>query len=352
MASNSLLLAATAFAALSSTLPAQAARESATAKVGATNLRIDYGAPPWSESRKAQIEQGLPVGSVWRLGADTRTTFVVEGGDVAIGGQLIESGGYGLNLRRIGAKEWAFVVYDGSDTTVLPDDNEWQIAATLAEKSDAAPPQLAIAFAEMGGRQSLVVRWGPMELSAPVAALTSRDADLAVAGEQGVARWFSCDAKAAPAAGAWMRVGRVANFWVGDSDASFDVDLKLGDGQATLRFENKERAKVATKVARLEAALAAAKARADAAPSPRMQQAIEKADAALKEKQAELAALTLLPAPHEVVVKLAAAKKASGRVGAELVRRNDKLIVVVDADGKAGEAAVDEKKIVPSAAGS
>lgn len=329
---------------------AQAPRGSAKEKFGSATLTIEHGAPPWSDARKGQLDSGVAIGGVWRLGADTRTTFVVEGGDVAIGDQLIESGGYGLNLRRVGPKEWAFVVYDGADTNVASDDNEWQVAATTTEKSDAPPPGLTIAFADAaGGGKQLVVRFGPMEVAAPVAAIEASDADLAIAGEQGSARWLARAAKDAPAAGSWMRTGRVANFYVGDLDGSFEVELALNGDAAKVRFTNRDKAKVAAKLAALEAAAATAKQRA--ASGGRFVQAAERAEAAVKAKRDELEALALAPDPVEVPVKLTAAKTKSGKLGAKVVRRNDGLFVVVDADGKAGEAKLDEKAIVPKAGG-
>ncbi|MSR47877.1 MAG: DUF2911 domain-containing protein [Planctomycetes bacterium] len=336
---------------LATVASAQAARGTANATVGAATLSIEYGAPPWSEARKGQIETGVAVGGVWRLGADTRTTFVVEGGDVAIGDQLIESGGYGLNVRRVGEKAWAFVVFDGSDTMVLPDDNEWQIAAATAEKSDAPPPQLSVVFADAAGKKSLVVRFGPLEIAAPVVALEVSEGDLAIAGEQGGARFISRAAADAPVAGSWMRVGRVSNFYVGELDGSFDVDLKLDGETATLRFQNRDKAKAVAKIARLDAELATAKARAGSSTSPRMRQVVERGEAALKAKQEELAALALAPDPVELPVKLAAAKKASGRLGATLVRRGAKLFAVIDGDTRAAEVEIDDRRIVPSAAG-
>src|SRR5688572_25055814 len=113
---------------LTPAIPAQASRETAEATVGSAKVRIEYGAPPWKDDRRGQVER-LPVGSLWRLGADGRTTLVVEGGEIWLGDALIESGGYGLNLRRSGEKEWAFVVFDGSDTNPGPADVVWEAPA-------------------------------------------------------------------------------------------------------------------------------------------------------------------------------------------------------------------------------
>ncbi len=326
---------------------AQAPRGTAEQQIGPAKLSIEYGAPPWNESRSAQLDQSLPIGKEWRLGADRRTTLLVDGGDVMIGGVLVEAGGYGLNLRRLGDKEYAFVAYDGSDTDVAPDDTQWEIPAKLVDRGTKEPSaKLVVTFAEVDARQALVVRFGPLELSAPMAALATRESELAIAGESASSRWFSAKAADVPA-GRFMRAGRVGSFYVGESDGAFDVDLKSDGANATVRFTSRDRAKVSDRLARKEAAGAAMKKRSGAAPSPRVRQAIEQLDAELNELRAELAGMALLPSPFEMTVPLVAAKKASGTVGAEVVSRNDRLFVVVDADGKSGEVALDLAALIP-----
>jgi hypothetical protein len=49
-------------------------------------------------------------------------------------------------------------------------------------------------------------------------------------------------------------------------------------------------------------------------------------------------------------VTLHPAKDGAGKVGAELVRRDGKLLVVVTTFDQTGESAVDEKKILPAPA--
>lgn len=327
---------------------AQAPRGTAQAQLGTARLSIEYGAPPWNESRKETIERALPVGALWRLGADTRTTFVVAEGDVAIGGQLIEAGGYGLNVRRTGEQEWAFVVYEGSDSTAGREDPQWEIPAQLDAAAEPAG-QLLVALAPVKTGAELRVRWGPLALSAPVCAVTTRESELAFGEESATARWFARPAAAAPAAGRFCCVGKVGSFWIGDVDAAFEVELALDGAKARARFTSRERALLAAKVARAEAEADGLRKRAAAAASPRTQQALERAEAALAEVRAEVEALAA-PPPLEVDLALTAAKAPTGTFGAELVRRAGKLVLVVDADGKAGETAIDEAKLLPKPA--
>jgi hypothetical protein len=330
---------------------AQAPRETAEAKLGAAKIKIEYGSPGWSEERRAQIDR-LPAGAAWRLGADTRTTLVVEGGPVLIGDTLIETGGYGLNLRRAGEKEWEFVVYDGSEANVQMEDPEWVAPAAFAEQDDAVAQSLLVALVDAGGRRQIEVRWGPYAASAAVAPVTTTESGLELGGEQASARWFARAATHPLQPGAWTRVGAVGSFFVGDVDCAMEVDLKVEAAYSVVRFTNRERAKVAGRLARLERELSWVEKRA-AAGGPiasrlaARRKALEDAKASLS---AELAELAANPQPLEVTVPLAAAKQPRGRIGASLLRRGGRLLVQVETGDRAGEAAVDESKLLPSSA--
>jgi hypothetical protein len=344
--------AALAFAALAVPLAtAQAPRETAELELGGAQVAVEYGSPPWSESRRSQIDQMLPVGALWRLGADTRTTLVVTGSPVLIGDAVIEAGGYGLNLRRTGEKEWAFVVFDGTDTTVQRDDAVFETPARLEEKDDAAPERLVVEFRDAGERKALVVRWGPLELAAPVAALETRESSLELGGEEASARWFARKAGDAPRPGAWTRAGSIGSFYVGDADCAMEVDLKVDGNSARVRFTNRERGRVADRLGRVERELAQAKtgAAAQGTLGARMAQRIKSLEQAKARYDEELAALAANPAPLEVEVPLKPAKPAPGRFGAELVQRGGKLLVVVETFDRSGEAPVDATKLLPAA---
>ncbi len=337
--------------AVPSPLRAQAPRGNAEAEIGGASVSIEYGAPPWSEQRRAQIDQMLPVGAVWRLGADTRTTLVVAGGAVAIGDVVVEPGGYGLNLRRIAEKEWAFVVYDGSDTNVALEDSEWDVPASFADKKDASPERLVVSIADAADRKSLVVRFGPIELSAPMAAVETKETDVTIGGEQAAARWFSRAAADAPKPGSWSRVGSVGSFYVRDVDCGMDVELRLNGPSATVRFVNRERAKVADRLARVERDLAQAK-RAATGQGPgarRFQSQVESLEASKAALTEELDGLAANPPPFEMAVPLGPTDKPNDRVAAELATRNGRLFVVVSAGDRAGQTAVDEARLLPAA---
>ena len=341
-------LAVSSLIVLSAPLQAQAPRESAEGKVGGATLKIEYGSPPWNEQRRAQVDRALPVGALWRLGADTRTTMLVDGGTVAIGDAVIEPGGYGLNLRRTGDKTWGFVIFDGSDTTAALEDAQWETPAKLEEKEEGIPERLDVALDGSDERRVLRVRWGPLELTAPVTPIDVKEADLELGGEQATGRWFSHRAGDAPRPAAWTRAGTIGSFFVGDVDCAMEVDVKFDGSKTKVRFSNREREKVAGRLARVERDLE--NATKQAAGGARFQQnvkALQQAKGALDE---ELKGLAAAPAPVEIDVTLHPAKDGAGKVGAELVRRDGKLLVVVTTFDQTGESAVDEKKILPAPA--
>lgn len=331
---------------------AQASRENATAELGGVHVEVEYGSPPWREERIGQIDKMLPVGAVWRLGADRRTTLLVKGGAILIGDTVVEEGGYGLNLRRTSEKQWAFVVYDGSDTNVGPDDQEWEIPAqTIDAAGEEAPPRLVVAFEEVAGSQALAVRWGPLAVRTPVAAIETRETEVVLGGEQATGRWFVRGAGSAPRPGAWTRVGSLGSFFVDDVDCAMDFLLKLDGAKARIRVQNRERARLVERLARVESQLAQATGNAGSPgqPTARFNANVKRfADAKAKLEQ-EIADLGAAPQPLEIELALPSAKEPTGRIAVELLRRDDRLVIAVDAFDRAGEAAVDEAKLLPKA---
>src|SRR5438045_3013045 len=75
----------------SGALFAQAPRESAECQVGSARLSLEYGCPPWNEQRRAQLDHGVPIGGLWRLGADDRTTLVIADGAIRLGDVVVEA---------------------------------------------------------------------------------------------------------------------------------------------------------------------------------------------------------------------------------------------------------------------
>jgi hypothetical protein len=326
-------------------LLAQAPRESVESQVGGAKLSLEYGCPPWNEQRRRQIDSMLPVGGLWRLGADDRTTLVIADGAIRLGDVVVEAGGYGLNVRRNTEKEWSFVLFDGGESTAADEDNTWETPAAFEEKKDKAPEQLALSFGDEKEKgKTLAVRFGPLALHAPIVPVEVKEAELALGGSKVPARWYSVKSADAPRAGTWARTGTTASFMVGDVDGAFDVDLKLEDKRALVRFSNRGRARVTNRIAQVDARIAALKGAGSKAAAAERIAALEAQKTQLAEDLKDLGAA---PAPVEVAVPLTAAGSTDARIGAELVKRAAHLFVIVHAGGAVGEAAVEETQLLP-----
>jgi hypothetical protein len=325
-------------------LQAQAPRASAEVSFGAIKVSVEYGCPAWNERRLAQMEQQVPIGGLWRMGADDHTTILVSGGAVRLGDLVIDDGGFGLNARRTGEREWSFLLYDGGEATASPEDETSETPATFTERQDPAPERLAITIGDEKGAKVLQVRFGPLVLSAPIVPLAVRDVEIKLGAETVDARWFTAAAANPPRNGAWVRAGATRSFFVGDVNAALDIDLKIDASGATVRFRNRARSKIADRIASLEAQVARLEKEPQGGGHDReialFQEQLGKLAKELKE-------LGPAPAPLEVVVPLAAAKTPSGKFGAELVQRGGKLEVVVMANDRGGSIAVDEAKLLP-----
>jgi hypothetical protein len=330
-------------------LQAQAPRESAEVSFGPIKVSVDHGCPAWNEQRLAQLKEQVPVGALWRMGADDHTTILVAGGAIRLGDLVIDDGGFGLNARRTGEREWNFVLYDGGEATAETEDNKWETPATFTERQDPAPERLAFTISDekVGATavKVLSVRFGPMVLSAPIVPVEARDGEVKLGGEIANARWFAVTAANAPRAGAWVRTGETRSFFVGDVNCAFDVDLKLDEKGAAVRFRNRARAKVADEIAGLNAQLARVKK--EPAGGHRAEREVIELEATLEKLAEELKDVGPAPEPFELAVPLTAAKTPSGKISAELVSKGGKLELVVQANDRAGSVAVDEAKLLP-----
>ena len=325
-------------------LEAQAPRESTETAFGAIKVSVEHGCPPWSDRRLAQMEQQVPIGGLWRMGADDHTTILVSGGAVRLGDLVVDDGGFGLNARRTGEREWAFTLYDGGEATAEPENQTWETPATFTERQDPAPERLAIQIVDEKGAKLLQVRFGPMVLSAPIVPLEAREASIELGGETANVRWFFAAAANPPRNGAWVRAGATSSFFIGEVNCALDVDLKIEAGGAAVRIRNRARARIADRIAALDAQVARLKKDPKGGNHERE---ISWLEGQLTELAGSLKELGPAPEPLEIAVPLAAAKSPTGKFGTEFVRRNGKLELVVVANDREGSIAVDEAKLLP-----
>jgi len=154
----SLLVASAATLVFIASAHAQNPRGAAEVSVGGKKVDIDYGRP----SLKGRDMLGeAPVGTVWRTGADSSTTFTTET-DLALGGKTIAAGSYSLFTKRVDDKTWHLIfntqtgqwgtTHDASlDLTEVP--LTW-------EQTSSSVEQFTIEMSESSGGGEMKMLWG------------------------------------------------------------------------------------------------------------------------------------------------------------------------------------------------
>lgn len=84
---------------------AQSTRGTTELSFDAVAVSVDYGRPNLKDRDMVSL---LPVGHVWRLGADEATTFQTSH-DLRLGQVVIPAGSYSLFLKRTDQQDWALV---------------------------------------------------------------------------------------------------------------------------------------------------------------------------------------------------------------------------------------------------
>jgi len=174
--------------------PAGAPRHTANLKLGAATITVEHGQPPWSDDRIGQMSQ-MPVGQAWRMGSEGLTTFVVAGGPVFFGEDLIQPGRYGFNLAHVGENAWDFVVYDPihesqNPVQLIGDEPAHRIPSKFVGDAPEAVPALTIDFTQSGESATCELKWGPMRVTAPLTGVTVTKSDLELNGNPATVSWF------------------------------------------------------------------------------------------------------------------------------------------------------------------
>ncbi len=141
---------------LAATLSAQGARLETKTDTSFGSIRIEYGAPSWSEAFAAEMKPG----TVWRLGNNDPTTCALKCGLVASEG-AVPPGEYKLALRFGSDSSPSLLVYEGSSfwSEGLP---TWSIPLASRTKLEAEAKSLSLNIVEKS--PVLDVRFGPQSV--------------------------------------------------------------------------------------------------------------------------------------------------------------------------------------------
>jgi Protein of unknown function (DUF2911) len=131
---------------------------------GAT-VTIDYGRPSLHGRTVEDMLSKLPVGDVWRLGADSSTTFTTSG-DLMFGTTKVPKGVYSLWARKEADNSWKLVFNSqhgqwGTEHNPKLDAVEVPLKES---KADAAAEEVTISLAKAMGGGMITIEWGNMKL--------------------------------------------------------------------------------------------------------------------------------------------------------------------------------------------
>ena len=144
----------------------QANRGNAEATVNGKQVSISYGRP---SLKGRDILSMIPVGGVWRLGAN-QATEITSAGDLSVNGTSLKAGKYSLWLKKTGDNSWALEFHPKTGVWGMPELKEGYVAELplkLQTGSDSAE-QLTITLKANGGNAGIDIHWGTAELTGSI----------------------------------------------------------------------------------------------------------------------------------------------------------------------------------------
>ena len=143
-------------------------RSASTLTLKGKTISVDYGQPSLKGQTIEQRLGALKPGDLWRMGADSSTTFKTET-DLAFGHVTIPAGEYSIWMQQQADKTWK-LLFDkkhGQWGAPAPPASEAFASAPMKETKAADSVDLVtIKLAKAGKGGTLTVQWGTMEVTA------------------------------------------------------------------------------------------------------------------------------------------------------------------------------------------
>ncbi len=133
----------------------------AKATIGKANVSIDYGRPML---KGRDMMKMLPVGGVWRIGANEPTTITSDA-DLDFGGIRVAKGKHILLARLVEAGKWSLVVSSKGAFQYEPTARIAEVPMELQESKDSVE-ELTITLTTRGGKGVIEIAWGTSRLVA------------------------------------------------------------------------------------------------------------------------------------------------------------------------------------------
>ena len=129
-------------------------------------VSVEFGRPSLKGRTAEQLLSQLKAGDVWRLGADTSTTFSTSG-DLTFGKAGVPKGDYSLWARKEADNTWALVFNKQHGQSGTEHDPKLDLVAVPLKEDKAAAPaeQVTISLAKAGQGGKITIQWGDLELA-------------------------------------------------------------------------------------------------------------------------------------------------------------------------------------------
>lgn len=141
-------------------------RGEATLTLSGKTISIDYGRPSLKGRTVEDMLGKLPAGQVWRLGADSSTTFKTSG-DLKFGSVTVPKGIYSLWARKNADNSWDLVFnkQHGQWGTMHNAKLDLYSVPLKEEKGAKSAEMVTITLEQENGAGEFSVNWGEMELT-------------------------------------------------------------------------------------------------------------------------------------------------------------------------------------------
>lgn len=141
-------------------------RGKASLEVNGKKVTVDYGRPSLKGRTVQEMMDHLPADGIWRLGADTSTTFTTSG-DLMFGDTKIEKGTYSLWARHESGNIWKLVFNSQHGQWGTQHDPSKDVAsvATKESRSSSMPDEVTISLVKGKDGGMIAVEWGDLRLT-------------------------------------------------------------------------------------------------------------------------------------------------------------------------------------------
>jgi DUF2911 family protein len=142
-------------------------RGKAKLEVSGKTVSVEYGRPSLKGRSVQDLLGQLPADGVWRLGADTSTTFTTSG-DLMFGDTKVAAGTYSLWAQKGADGNWKLVFNSQHGQWGTQHDASKDVASVATKQSRAANPPdevtISLVKAKTGG--TIAIEWGDLRLAA------------------------------------------------------------------------------------------------------------------------------------------------------------------------------------------